>query len=182
MRLRPSLALPETVKKVLPYLLLTCVIVSTGWAAYHFGYTRGTTEVRLAWEQAKAETRAEHDALVLELSQQVETHRVEQERIAHELAKAREDADLAIAGVRLTYEQRVLQSTRRATLYQRQAQAGAVAQRNLASHAARLDRALEEGIGLVGELQATLGLREHQLTLLGQQILRDREACEGATP
>ena len=39
-------------------------------------------------------------------------------------------------------------------------------------------RALEEGIEVVGELQELVGLRDHQLTQLGKQILADRLLLE----
>lgn len=184
MLLLPALVLSEAAKKALPYLLVTCVIVGLGLAVYHHGYTRGVTEIRLEWEQDKAALRAEYDSLVLKAAQQAarqeEQHRLAQQEIADELAQTRKDHGVATARLRADFGQRLLQSDRRADVYQRQAQAGASAQRDLAGHAARLDRALEEGVGLVGELQAALGLREHQLVLLGRQIRRDRETCQGA--
>lgn len=178
--------MPEIAKKALPYLLVTCVILALGFAAYRHGYNQGTTKVRLEWEQDRAALHREYDSLVLksatEAARQEEVHRVEQERVANELAKVRAESEVAAADLRASYEQRLLQSARRADVYQRQAEAGAASARDLAGHATRLDRALEEGVNLVGELSGALRFREHQLILLGRQIQADREACEGTRP
>ncbi|UWJ04310.1 putative Rz/Rzl spanin protein [Escherichia phage vB_EcoS_Uz-1] len=70
------------------------------------------------------------------------------------------------------------QSERRASVYKRQAEAGTLECRSLASHAARLDNSLEEGRRLVEELRATVRLRDNQLIELGKQIQADRKLFE----
>lgn len=49
-----------------------------------------------------------------------------------------------------------------------------VSQANLASHAARLDRSLEEGRRMVAELSATLRQRDDQLRAVSKQLENDR--------
>lgn len=161
-------------RKLLPYLLATAVTLGLGYALYQRGYDRGSRDVRSEWDQDKAATKAAHDALTLTYAKREESQRLEQEKIADELAQARKQHEAALSNQRINFEQRLLQSSRRAEVYQRQAEAGATARRDLASHAARLDRALEEGRGLVEELGAALRLRDHQLKLLGDQIRNDR--------
>lgn len=166
-------------RKLLPYVLIVCVILGLGYATYRHGYNHGSQKVRLLWEQDKATAQVAHTTLLELLARKGEEHRRKQQEIADELAQVRQTHEDALAQQRSSYEQRLLQSIRRATLYQRQAQAGAIAQRDLADHAARLDRALEEGIRLVEELAGTLGLRERQLILFSDQIRNDRQLLEG---
>ena len=163
------------VKKLLPYFAVTGVILAAGYAIYKFGYKNGSQDVQLAWNQDRAAIEASHNAFAAEMIELAEACRAKQESIANELVQARKEHEVAIAGQRADYDRRLLQSARRADMYQRQAEAGAIACRDLASHAARLDRALEEGRGLVLELSTTLGLREYQLKQLGAQLLSDRQ-------
>lgn len=182
----PVIVLNDFLKKVLPYVLAALAVVGLGVYVYSRGYGSGSDTVKLKWDEDRIKARAEYDSMVLEsakrVAKQEESHKVEQERVAHELEEVRKQGEVAVAAVRDSYAQRLLQSDRRALVYQRQAEAGAAARGDLAGHAAELDRALEEGVGLVGELQATLGFREHQLILLGAQIRNDRRACEEQTP
>ena len=167
-------------KKLLPYFLITGVILATGFAVYRFGYKNGSRDVHLEWDQDKTAARTAYDALVAQMAELEEVHRIEQEGTANELAQVRKDHEMVLSNQRIDFNRRLLQSASRADVYQRQAEAGAAACRDLAGHAARLDRTLEEGRGLVLELSATLGLREHQLKQLGAQLLNDRQLFTGA--
>lgn len=165
-------------------ILLLCAIVTgilVGTYAYGYarGYRAGAAEIQAQWDADKQAAREAHDELVQKLAKQEAVHASDQEQIAHDLAQARSSFDVALAGQRDVYEHRLLQSARRGQVYRDQAEASATSCRDLAGHAAELDRALEEGVGLVGELQEALGLREHQLKLLGDQILDDRRLMEG---
>jgi hypothetical protein len=150
-------------KGLIPLLLVFISVLS-----YQFGYVKGSQAIQ-------AEIKNAYDAMAV---QEVE-HQKKQKEIADALAQVRTEHETTLASQRAVFDQRLLQSDRRAQVYQRQAQAGAAAQRDLASHAAQLDRALEEGRDLVRELGSTLGLRDHQLKLLGDQIRADRQLLEG---
>jgi hypothetical protein len=174
---------PETSRNLVKALLLvgvfTGVILFFGYAAYNHGYRQGTNEVWLEWEVSKEAARAVQDELIARVAKQEERHRLEQEELSNDLVRTRELHETVLAHQRASYEHRLLQSSRRAEAYLRQAEAGIAAQRDLASHTAQLDRALEEGRGLVTELGFTLRLRDYQLKKLGEQLLNDRQIFSG---
>jgi len=166
-------------KKLLPSLLVVAVLLGLGYAVYRKGYNEGVQDVTLEWELDKAAQRAAHDALVAEYEKRETAHKAENARITHELAEVQKAHEVALAEQRSAYQHRLLLSSERAAVYQRQAEAGAAECRDLAGHAARLDRALEEGRHLVRELRGTLGLRDRQVIELGKQILNDRKLVAG---
>lgn len=160
--------------KVWPYLLAGVLLFLLYSWIYHSGSKHGASEVQAEWNQQK-----EADAKVIEdlktkYASMEATHREENTRITHELAEAKQSHAVALAEQRAEYDRRLQLSANRAAIYQRQAKGGEVECRSLASHAARLDGTLEEGRSLVRELRETLGLRDRQLILLGQQIKNDR--------
>lgn len=63
-------------------------------------------------------------------------------------------------------------------MYRRKAEAGEAESRDLANHAAELDRSIVEGKRVAAELAATVRLRDEQLILLGSQIKADRAILE----
>lgn len=166
-------------RNLLLCLLGAGVVLVLGYVVYRHGYNHGSQEVRLQWEQDKAAAQAAYAELFRQMDLQQEAHREVQERIARDLVQVRQQHEEALAVQRTVYEQRLLQSARRADVYRSQAETGAASCRDLAGHAARLDEALEEGRDLVRELGSTLGLRDHQLKLLSGQIRNDRQLCEG---
>jgi hypothetical protein len=167
---------------VIKIILLICIPCLMLGGAFGYGYYRGhkagTESVQAEWDADKLAARDAHDELVQQLAKQEAAHAQRQEQVAYELAQARESHDADLNALRRVYEQRLLQSTRRSQVYRDQAQAGSDSCSNLASHASELDRALEEGRGLVGELRETLGLRESQIVLLADQIRNDRKLLE----
>lgn len=162
-------------RKVLPFLLALGVITGVGYAIYRHGYKTGSGDVLRKWDEDRARQEAAYAELLREYARAQADHQAETTRISDELAQIRQAHADALGRQRLAYEQRLRRSEGRAALYRDQAEAGAAGCRDLAGHAARLDRALEEGIGLVGELQETLGFRERQLRQLGEQIHADRK-------
>lgn len=167
------------IKKIFPYLVLLIIGSLLGYAIYRHGYTNGANKIKVQWQQEQAEVQNAFTGLLIKTAKLGEAHRLEQEKITNELQKLRETHVSDLAQQRSAYEQRLLQSSRRAAVYERQAQAGEDSRRDLASHAAELDRTLEEGRELVKELGTTLRLREDQLKLLGEQMLNDRRFVEG---
>lgn len=167
-------------ERILLYLgIFIGIVTAIGLYGYRRGHQAGEAEVQTLWDADKEAARKAHDELVQKLAKQEAVHAADQEEISLHLAQARNALDLALASQRSVYEQRLLQSSRRSEVYRSQAEAGTASCRDLASHAAELDRALEEGRGLVGELRETLGLRDRQVILLGQQIMDDRRLFEG---
>lgn len=165
-------------------ILLLCAIVAIILGAvaakgYKAGVLDGKAEIQEQWDADKEAARKSYDDLVRQLAKQEGIHAAEQQRISNELVRVRENLASSLAAQRSVYEQRLLQSSRRSEVYRDQAEASIASCRSLASHAAELDRTLEEGRHLVGELRQTVGLRDNQLTLLGEQILLDRKLMEG---
>ena len=156
-------------------LALVLVAIGLTFLAYRYGYDAGSKAVKLEWEKSQIENLKAREELLTQIAKREEAYQIEQKRIVDELARARQEHAKAISNQRIDYEQRLLQSTRRADMYRDQAEADAVARRNLAEHTARLDRALEEGRELVGELATALRFREHQLKMLGEQLMANRQ-------
>lgn len=160
--------------KALPYLVIAGVLFLLGSKIYDAGSTYGASVVQGKWDEQSRQDALEIKRLEAVIEQKEVEHRAENTRITHELAEAQKTHEVALAEQRAEYDRRLQLSSNRAAIYQRQAESGAAQCRSLASHAARLDQTLEEGRSLVRELRDTLGLRDRQLILLGQQILNDR--------
>lgn len=169
--------------RILTWALITILVLGVvATYAYILGHHQGSVLVQAQWDTDKIAYWATHDALLRQFAKQEAAHQEQQKQVADELALARKTHAAALVEQRATYEQRLLQSARRDQAYRKQAETGAAACRDLAGHAARLDRALEEGRGLVQELRGTLGLRDRQLMLLGEQILADRRLMTEVEP
>lgn len=154
-------------KYLLVSLAVLAVVLGSWYLVYQRGYKTGYQDVQSEWRQR--ETR-----LVARVAELEAQHAKDQQEIAHEVERLRKEHAAVVADQRAEYERRLSVSDRRAEVYRTQAAAGASAARDLADHAARLDRSLEEGLALVRELAAALGLREDQLRVLGEQVRRDR--------
>lgn len=160
--------------KTAPYLLGALVLFLLGSFIYTSGSKYGASVVQAKWDATKEQDRQKIDDLKQEYDVKEEIHRAENQRINHELAEAKRAYEVALAGQRAEYDGRLLNSENRAGVYQRQAQSGAAESRRLASHAAELDRSLEQSRQLVFELRHTLGLRDRQIMMLADQIKSDR--------
>ena len=156
------------------------ILVGVYWYGYSRGYASSAVDVQARQQESEKAVQVAHDQLIKKLADEVATHAQKQQQVASELAQSRRNHSLALSAQQSVYEQRLLQSARRAEVYRDQAEASAASCRDLASHAARLDQALEEGRGLVNEFRETLGLRDQQLMLLARQIEADRQFFAGA--
>lgn len=161
-------------RKYLPYLIAAVITAVIFYAIYSHGYTNGSNAKQLAWNKEKAQYEQTLKTMQEQMTQNENEHRNEQSRITSDLAEADKKHAVALATVRAEYANRLRDSSERASIYQRQAEAGTIEQRNLASYTAKLDLALVEGIALVRELTETIGLRDQQLILVGEQIQNDR--------
>lgn len=147
-------------------------------ASYYSGHSQGVKtgekNISVLWLKDQKEQAQKLLALQEEIKQKEFGHRQESARISDQLRKSETEHDQSLAALNADLAQRLRISTERAVVYQRQAEAGSDQCRGLASHAAQLDRSLEEGRGLVGELAATLRQRDEQLRLIGAQLTNDR--------
>lgn len=162
------------ISKGWPYLL----VVVLGATIYFWGNSNGQSTVQKKWDDQKIEDQKATQKLQDKYNALQRNHSYEVGLLTSRLQTAESNYASELARVSSDYDSRMQQSERRASVYKRQAEAGAFECRSLASHAARLDNSLEEGRRLVEELRATVRLRDSQLIELGKQIQADRKLFE----
>ena len=164
----------EIVKKLALWILATLVIGSLIWWVSHTSYVAGQRDIQEQWDAERATYKKAMDTLRDQYATLEAKARIDNQRNSDELAEKEKAYAVALVELRREYDGRLLQSDKRASYYQRLAKGGAVEQANLASHAARLDQSLEEGIQMVAELSATLRQRDEQLQAVSKQLENDR--------
>lgn len=147
-------------------------------AIFFLGSNYKDAQWEAKWAQDKLEYSREITRLQGEVRTKEQNHAVETSRLQSQIAEQARLHTVAIAAVRAEFSQRLRTSEARAGIYQRQAEAGPTQCRDLATHAARLDRSLEEGRGLVQELRLTIGQRDNAIHTLSDQIRADRKLFE----
>ena len=156
-------------------LAFVALVSAIFYGVYSEGISSGKAEIQREWDKEKIAHKEQIDKLKDQIAKDQLVHIETTTRINDELAKAKNDYDLALSEQRAGFAKRLLLSAGRESAYKRQAQGTEAERDNLASHAARLDQSLEEGRSLVAELRDTLRLRERQLIELGNQLLADRK-------
>lgn len=160
--------------KAIPAVIGIVLTAAYTAAVFHLGSNNGAAGVQEKWDaeskrrdRVSAELKQKNDDLSQENKQLSDgiTERLKQNDKRHEI-------NLAVA--RAEFAQRLRQSDARSGIYREQANGSTAERERLASHAAQLDRSLEEGRSVVRELRETVELRDEQLRQLGQQILADR--------
>jgi len=164
----------EIVKKLAPWILATLVIGSLIWWVSHTSYVAGQRDIQEQWDAERATYKKAMDTLKDQYATLESKVRIDNQRNSDELAEKEKSHALTLARLNDEYAGRMQLSEQRANRYQRLAKGGAVEQANLASHAARLDRSLEEGRRMVAELSATLRQRDEQLRAVSTQLKNDR--------
>ena len=164
----------EIVKKLAPWILATLVIGSLIWWVSHTSYVAGQRDIQEQWDAERATYKKAMDTLKDQYATLESKVRIDNQRNSDELAEKELSHAVILARLNSEYAGRMQLAEQRASRYQRQAQGGAVEQANLASHAARLDRSLEEGRRMVAELSATLRQRDDQLRAVSKQLENDR--------
>lgn len=152
-------------------IAFTAIIV---WA-YSSGKAAGTSETQELWNKEKTAYALAIDVARKKLEAEQQAHAATSTSIDKRLLELERDGDAELRRLNRDYTDRMRNSEARAAEYQRQAQGTPDQCSRLASHAAELDRSLEQGRLLVGELQTVIGQRDAQLKLLGEQIITDRE-------
>ena len=160
--------------KGLPYFIGVAAVLGLGWYIYHLGSQSGAAKVEAAWTEEKLANEKALNKLRGDMAARETVHRQQSQRISDDLAEANQKHARTVATLDAQFAQRLRNSEQRAAYYQHLSGSGATEQEYLASHAARLDRSLEEGRRLVQEFGATLEQRDAQIRALGQQILTDR--------
>lgn len=157
------------------WLLLLFPLVLSYVLTYQLGKQISYEKVHNEWNIERQATKDK----IAELRQEYKAYESEYEKtikdLVTELQNSQDSFDSELVRIRSVYSDRLLDSEERASIYQRQSEAGASERRSLADHAARLDRSLEEGRHLVQELGATLRQREREISVLSSQIQADRQ-------
>lgn len=164
----------EIVRKLAPWILATLVIGSLIWWVSHTSYVAGQRDIQEQWDAERATYKKAMDTLKDQYATLESKVRIDNQRNSDELAEKELSHAVILARLNSEYAGRMQLAEQRASRYQRQAKGGAVEQANLASHAARLDRSLEEGRRMVAELSATLRQRDDQLRAVSKQLENDR--------
>ncbi|UKL14817.1 i-spanin [Stenotrophomonas phage C121] len=166
-------------RKIGEYLIIALLVLAPTIWAYQkvkgIGFREGANSVQSQWDREKGEYDKAIKAAQELAAEKEQNHRDESRKLSDELVEANKQHKAELARLDSDYKLRLFNSGERAKVYQRQAQAGATEQRNLAEHAARLDAALEEGRILEQEYRSTLGQRDATIRALSKQILSDRK-------
>ena len=160
--------------KAIPYLLALALLSYLGSKLYNQVYESGANSIQVKWDKEK---KNQADAII-EMKQKMlvkeREHQKQSEKINHDLSKANQVHAVAMATLRSDYDKRLQLASKRYGIYQAAGVSSSAECRSLSSHAIELDRTLEQGRFLVRELRETLGLRDRQVSALGEQILNDR--------
>lgn len=166
--------------RVLKGALPVIAVAFAVYSVYSLGFNKGEAEVEARWTKEKLALQLEKEELEREIEKNEARYRAKKTALEGDLAEAEAQHARNIAAIQSGFALRLQRSNDRSTQYERMSQAGAVERANLASHAAGLDRALEQGRQLVDELRSTLEQRDRQLRNIGQELLNTRELMNSA--
>ena len=161
------------VKVGVPILIVLGVILllyGIGVSIYSTGKQAGIDEVSKEWTQEKLAYQDEIlriKTLNAGLEQDFENREAE---VNKELRNVKASYERTLASNASEHAARLRNHQERADLYERKAQGSEVERRGLASHAAELDRSLEEGRRVVKDLRTTVEQRDTEITLLGTHL------------
>lgn len=165
----PALGVASIFSKSLPYLIVAGCVVGVLAGTYHMG----KSSVQTKWDLEKAQTKLVIKNLQDKIEEATKEHETASKEVATHLRTEKEVYEKALSTGRSVTDGRLRESEKRADLYKRLSEGSTAERDRLRDHTAKLDRSLEEGRGVVGELKATVELRDKQLILLGQQMKLD---------
>ena len=172
--------MPALLLRALPYIAALALFSFAVHSVYESGYENGASSIQVKWNKERSEYAATTAALKEESLKRERQHRIDSEKINHELAKSNQIHAVSLAANRADYDKRLQLASKRYGVYQAIGVSSSSECRGLSSHAIELDRTLEEGRFLVRELRDTLELRDSQVKSLGSQILNDRRVISDA--
>lgn len=157
------------------------LVVGLVAGVYYAGKHAGENKVNLAWTQEKKKLGDQIIKLQEDLRDSLAAYRIASDEHDKKLKQAKADYEKSLSSIRSDHALRLQHSNKRADVYQRMSEGAESERRSLASHAAQLDRSLEEGRLVVGELQATIRQRDAELILLGSQLLTERKLINASS-
>ena len=146
--------------------------------SWYVGSQHGKESIQSLWNDEKQAQASAIKKLEQQIAAKEDAHRAALEKNEADFNKKKGAYEKTIADIQLASAERVRKSDARAEVYRRKAEGSPSERDNLASYAAQLDRALEEGRSLEQEYRATLEQRDRELILLGNQIQEDRKLYE----
>ena len=161
------------VKVGVPILIALGVILllyGIGVSIYSTGKQAGIDKVSKEWTKEKLAYQDEIlriKTLYAGLEQDFENREAE---VNKELRNVKASYERTLASNASEHAARLRNHQERADLYERKAQGSEVERRGLASHAAELDRSLEEGRRVVKDLRTTVEQRDTEIKLLGAHL------------
>lgn len=144
------------------------------------GHEAGRLEVQEKWNAERAVAAEQLAKINADILDRERRHQQESQQNADALAEIKATHLAELAALERTYAARMRDSEARARRYSELAAAGPAEREHLASHAAELDRSLEEGRRLVEELKRALAARDAEAVTLGKQIITDRRVVSEA--
>lgn len=160
--------------------LLVLLVVGIVYQIYLIGYGYGSNSVKIKWDTEKKETQEKIQSIQNTYTLLVKTHNKASEGLKDDIIKLKKKYETELNSTKSEYTSRLHNSEKRASLYKHQAESGTTQCRDLAAHAARLDRTLERGRDLVQRLRITLRQRELEIGVIGSQLLLDRNTLDKA--
>lgn len=142
------------------------------------GYVLGVSNKIDYYNKKVAKLEQQYNNHINKLKLEVKEQEEESERITayhgSQLDKLQEYYEERIFNINNNANSRLLDSERRASAYANMSKADSAARERLASYATQLDRTVEEGRQLVGELTETIRLRDNQLNIIGKELENTR--------
>lgn len=144
-----------------------------------YGYTLGSTKQKEIHEKKEKELKYQITLLKENYRKRVEEHAKNQRQLLQEIEDTKREHENFVADLRNEFSNRMLQSEKRGNIYRARAESAGAECRQLAEHAARLDRSLTEGRELVKEFRADLEQCRVSAQKFTGIILNDRNHFDG---
>lgn len=144
-----------------------------------FSYSKGKEGVQVKWDIEKQTQERVTKEIQNKYNELYKFHKGYVEYISSQLDAKEQENEERIADIERRHLDGLRKSEDRASVYRRKAEAGEAESRDLANHAAELDRSLVEGKRVAAELAATVRLRDEQIKVLGTVLTTTYSIVEG---
>ena len=164
--------------KLIAAIASLSLLVGLLGGSWYIGSQHGKESIQSLWDADKQAQETAIEKLKQQFALKEDAHRAALEKNEADFNKQKGAYEKSIADIKRDGAERLRQSEARSAVYKRKAEGSPAERDSLASYAAKLDTALEEGRSLELEYRATLEQRDRELILLGNQIIEDRKLHE----
>ena len=144
-----------------------------------FVYSKGQSDIQTKWDSEKQAQEQVTKEIQNKYNELYKFHKEYVEYISSEISSKEQENEERIADIERRHLDGLRKSEDRASVYRRKAEAGEAESRDLANHAAELDRNLVEGKRVAAELAATVRLRDEQIKALSTVLTTTYSIVEG---